>query len=230
VTDVVAGVDGCRGGWLIAMLASTGRSAARVDVLDDFGAVVALLDGGVSHLAVDMPIGLSDDGRRACDHEARARLGPRRSSVFPAPARGLLGAVDYREALARSRALTGRGISKQTFHLLPKIGEVDRELPVDDHDHAVEAHPELAFARLAGAPLTTRKRDRAGQRQRVALLSDRVGDVVGLVERRPAGTAVDDVLDALALALTARRLAEGVSERLGDGALDRRGRPMQVVC
>ena len=63
---------------------------------------------------------------RQCDPQARAVLGPRRNSVYPAPDRRLLDAPHYQEALARSRLVTGKGISRQTFAICHKIAEVDR--------------------------------------------------------------------------------------------------------
>ena len=75
--------------------------------------------------AIDIPIGLPESGPRPADVEARRRVGPRRNSVFPAPARAVLGATTYGEACARSRQVGGKAISKQLFNILGKIAEVD---------------------------------------------------------------------------------------------------------
>jgi predicted RNase H-like nuclease len=50
-----------------------------------------------------------------------------------------------------------------------------------------------------------------------------------LIERPVRGAAGDDVLDACALTLIARRLATGAVERLGDGRRDAKGLRMEIV-
>jgi predicted RNase H-like nuclease len=67
-----------------------------VVVLGDLDPVVgALASGGIVAAGIDIPIGLTASGPRSCDLEARRLLGPRRSSVFPAPAREVLRAWSY---------------------------------------------------------------------------------------------------------------------------------------
>jgi predicted RNase H-like nuclease len=165
-----------------------------------------------------MPIGLPDAGQRACDVEARTLLGARRSSVFATPVRATLDATDYADALARHRTADGRGLSKQAYNLLPKIRELDAHA-TDQRLH--ESHPELAFARLLGHPADHPKRSAEGRAERLAAL--------GLTAiSRLRGAAADDVLDALALVHTARHIAAGAGNRLGDGARDAREIAMAV--
>ncbi len=226
----VAGVDGCRGGWVVvsAPVRRGGDSTVTLET-----AVADVVDrarhGELAVVGIDMPIGLPVDGDRAADRAARARLGPRRSSVFPTPARSVLGATDYADALDRSRAATGRGLSRQSFHLLPKIAELDAAVRPDDQRRVLEVHPESCFAALAGAPLPTAKRTGEGRITRVGLLLPHFPDVADHLAGRPAGVAADDLLDAFAVAWTARRAARGVAERLGDGARDARGLRMEIV-
>jgi predicted RNase H-like nuclease len=151
--------------------------------------------------------------------------------VFPAPTRAGLEALPggYRAASAANREASGRALSKQTFHLLAKIGEVDAAVAPAAQGRVVEAHPELAFTRLGGRPPRHPKRTTEGRRERMALLEGHVRGVGRLVDDRPRGCAADDVLDAAVLAITARRLAEGRAERLGDGARDRRGLRMEIA-
>lgn len=229
----LAGVDGCRGGWVVATAGATdARSPAvgevAVRVVPRFADVLRL---GAGTVAVDIPIGLPDAGARACDLAARRLLGPRRSSVFPAPVRAALDAHGrgWEATLGASRAAAGTGLSRQAFHLLPKIAEVDDALGTVDAWLVVEAHPELAFTRLAGEPLAHPKRVAEGRAQRVALLRPAIPQVDDLLADRPRGCAPDDLLDALALLGTARRLRDGTAELLGDGSADRRGRPMQIA-
>jgi predicted RNase H-like nuclease len=235
----VAGVDGCRTGWVVAEVPAGGRSPtpATVTVIDHFASIVERIDDPDDPLVlvgVDMPVGLLDAGRRACDVQARARLGPRRSSIFPTPVRAALHAPDYATALAASRAADGgRGLSKQAFFLLPKIAEVDAAITPAHQDRIVECHPESCFASIAGAPLPTTKRTPEGLAARTRLLRSEIVDVDGLLARatteRPRRARVDDVLDALVVAVTMRAHREGRTIVVGDEAVDARGLRMVTV-
>lgn len=223
--EVVAGADGCRTGWVVARRGPAGLSLA---VVPEIGPVIEeVAAGALAALAVDMPIGLPGAGPRACDAEARRLLGPRRSSVFPAPARAVLGASTYREAAARSRAAMGRSLPVQAYNLVPKVAELDRALRPELQARVAEAHPELAFCRLAGAPAAHAKRTPEGRAERLALLAAAgLGDLSRL---RALGAAPDDILDAAVLVLTAERILTGTATRLGDGSVDARGLRMEVA-
>ena len=95
----VAGVDGCRAGWVMVRRDAAGRFAAPL--------VVAALDDlpETDMVVIDIPIGLPESGRRACDLEARALLGPRRSSVFTGVRRPFAG----HEQLRRGQRLGQAG-------------------------------------------------------------------------------------------------------------------------
>lgn len=207
----VAGVDGCPGGWAVAL--ADARAILDVRVVPAFRDVLAL---GCDAVAVDMPIGLLDHGSRTCDVEARRRLGARRSSVFPAPLRPMLFAATYADALAVA------GLSKQAFHLLPKIRELDEVMTPRRQRTIVEAHPELCFSRRIGAPCRAPKRTADGRAERRAVLDLDL-------ERPPRGAAWDDVLDACVLVDTARRVLTHDVERLGNGERDARGLRCEIV-
>jgi predicted RNase H-like nuclease len=232
----VGGLDGCRGGWVLATLPVRGQviedDAVEVRVVPSVADVVRRLDvGELTAVAVDIPIGLAACGPRACDREARRLLGPRRSSVFPAPARAVLGTTTYEEACAVSRRVSGKGLSKQLFNIVPKIEEVDAVQSPGRQQSLFEACPELSFAVMAGdAPMQHSKRTPHGRAERVAALHEHLGvDVPALLETRAPGAQPDDVLDALALAWTARRYLGGSCLRLG-GELDATGLRMEVVA
>jgi predicted RNase H-like nuclease len=221
----VLGVDGWRGAWVGALL--DGR-AVRLLALRDVAAVLAVPD--VPVVAIDMPIGLSEDGVRACDVRARDLLRPTgaASSVFPSPVRAVLGARDYAEARAVSRAATvpPRAPSAQTFMLVEAIRELDEALGSPPTDRVVEVHPELAF-RCGLGGVTDRKGTARGTVQRLAALRA-VMDVEEALAGAPVGVPVVDALDACATAWSAQRLAEGTAQCVGDGTTDRRGRPMRI--
>lgn len=227
----VGGLDGCRAGWVLATIGlDLGERDIDVRMVTTFAeALAAVTDGTLAALAVDMPIGLPTGQPRAADHEARVLLGARRSTVFPTPVRPTLGATDFPDALARSRRTCGRGLSKQAFHLLPRIREVDGALTPAHQAQVFECHPELAFARLAGGPIAVSKHTDAGRAERVAQLAPLLGGVADAVARPPRGARADDVADALAIAVVARRFVTGAVERLGDGAVDERGLRMEII-
>jgi predicted RNase H-like nuclease len=194
--------------------------------------VKALADAceGLSILAVDMPIGLCDTPRpgRACEPAARALLPGKASSVFPTPCRPALACTTHAEANATSRKL-GMGLNQQTFHLFPKLREVDALLRGRPRIKRIvyEAHPELAFARMnGGKPVLSKKRQPDGFAERRKLLA-RHGFRTK-IERLP-GAARDDILDAIAVCRTATLIAEGEAARLGPAkARDRYGLPMNI--
>jgi predicted RNase H-like nuclease len=218
----VLGIDGWRGRWVGALL--DGRSVRLLD-LPDASAVLAVPD--VAVVAIDMPIGLSDDGARACDDAARALLGRAGSSVFPAPVRAVLDAVDYADARARSVAATGgRSLSAQAFQLVRSIRALDDALGDPPPEHVVEVHPELAFRRGLGG-VADPKGTARGMAQRLAALRP-VVDVDDALLAAPPRVPAVDALDACAAAWSARRIADGVAECVGDGSRDARGRPMRI--
>ena len=217
----VLGVDGWRGAWVGALL--DGRSVTLL-ALVDVAAVLAVPD--VDVVAIDMPIGLSDDGVRTCDLEARKRLGRAGSSVFPAPLRPVLDATDYVDACSISVAASGKALSKQAWNLVPAIRALDDALGVPPTDRVVEVHPELAFRalddRVQDPKVTAR-----GLVQRLAALRPVMDVDAALLAAPPLVPAVD-ALDACAAAWSAQRIADGAAESVGDGTLDARGRPMRI--
>ncbi len=206
------------------------QDGAEIRVVPCLDEVVAALESGrIAAAAIDIPIGLAADGSRACDRSARRLLGPRRSSVFPAPVRAVLGAASYEEACAVSRQVCGKGLSKQLYNIMGKIREVDKLLSPRLQQRLFEACPELSFAFLSGGkPMPHTKRTAEGRAERVeALQRAEFGDVAALVDGAPSGAARDDVFDALVLAWTARRHVAGDCVRLG-GEADRRGLRMEI--
>jgi predicted RNase H-like nuclease len=217
----VLGVDGWRGAWVGARL--DGRRVTLL-VLPDAGAVLAEPD--VEVVGIDMPIGLSEDGARSCDVLARRRLTRAGSSVFPAPVRPVLDAGNYPEACQVARAASGKALSVQTWNLVPAIRSLDAALGVPPDHRVVEVHPELAF-RALDPRVDAPKASARGLAQRVRAL-ERVMDVLDALAAAPPRVPAADALDACSAAWSARRIADGRAECLGDGATDRRGRPMRI--
>lgn len=210
----VLGVDGCRGGWVGALVA-----AGTVDWLQlpDVASVLAV---DADAIGIDIPIGLPATGRRDCDRMAKRELGRAHSRVFFAPPRGVLQAHSYAEAGQLHRALAeGLGMSVQSWHLVDRIRAVDEAA---DDQRLVEVHPELSFAALTGQVLPSKK-TAEGRAARLAAVRGWLPGVADV----PGG---DDGLDALAASWSARRWLTGAARSLPvDPSHDDRGRPMRIV-
>ena len=208
------GVDACRTGWVGIVLSKSELSVYFEPDIEDLAAA-AERDGALDAVAVDMPIGLPDAGRRAADVLARQALGPRWASVFITPVRTALGYDDYKVASAENLRIAGEGISQQAFALRHKIRQVDRWIRHAGH-RVVEVHPELTFARLAGKPLPHSKSTWNGAAQRRHLLATagiRLADDLGAAG---ASARTADILDAAAAAWTARQFAQGQTRPMPD--------------
>jgi predicted RNase H-like nuclease len=217
----VAGVDGRRGGWVVAIVDLA--AAPRLESLEYAAPLAPTLVSDLAVIAIDMPIGLSDEGPRACDLAARKLLQPHGTRVFPAPPRVALAHTrDYDAACRASISATGKSLSKQTWNLLPAIAEVDA---LADDNRIVECHPELAFALMQGHPADERKKTPEGRAVRLDLLRRWLPDLGD-----PAYG--DDGLDALACAWSASRIAAGsaIVVPAGDLPRDSAGRPMRITA
>jgi predicted RNase H-like nuclease len=221
----VLGVDGWRGRWVGALL--DGRRVSLRD-LADVAAVLEVPD--VEVVAIDMPIGLPENGVRACDVGARAllQLVGAGSSVFPTPVRPVLATDDYAEARALSRAVTHppRAPSAQAFQLVKAIRSLDDALGTPPRADVYEVHPELAF-RALDPDLRDPKGTARGTVRRLAALR-RVMDVDAALLDAPRRVPMIDALDACAAAWSARRIADRTAEYVGDDGRDSRGRPMRI--
>ena len=224
----IAGVDGCKGGWVCVWRQPGAAPAANVHAA--FADIVASLPADAI-IAVDMPIGLpacTHHGGRGPEAIVRRLLGQRQSSVFSIPSRAAVYAAtrpfatveawyeDHRLAsrVARETSEPPRGVSIQAFALFPKIREIDGLLRQSAvlRERVFESHPEVAFWRLNGEcamalPKKVRNQPNPpGIAERRDLLVGRGLDRV-LLETPLPGAGADDLLDAAAMLLIAARLA-----------------------
>jgi predicted RNase H-like nuclease len=106
------------------------------------------------------------------------------------------------------------------------IRALDDALGDPPTDRVVEVHPELSFREL-DCRVRDRKGSARGTIQRLGALRA-VMDVEEALTEAPPGIPVTDALDACAAAWSARRIADGAAESVGDGRRDARGRPMRI--
>lgn len=231
----LCGLDGCKNnGWVVAESDADFRTVSfRLET--DLGPLVRAAACGDAKLVLDVPIGLGRDPR-PCDAAARVLLRHRQVSVFSPPCREALGATTYEEAVVANRQnCNGTGISLQAFNIRDRIKLVDDLITPDHQMHVREGHPEVVFAVLnEGLPLKHAKTTPEGVRDRMALL-----EAAGTPVFDPAAVrsnlgrrdvAVDDVVDAAAMLLTAKHVADGTARPLPPGGQERdeRGLLMQM--
>ncbi|MCK0207875.1 DUF429 domain-containing protein [Starkeya koreensis] len=224
----VAGVDGCKGGWVAVVVEPDGSAhAARVATLADLFA--RPLPPQI--VAVDMPIGLPervDAKGRAPERLVRPLLGGRQSSVFSMPSRSAVYASEdemvpdagrYRHACAVALATSTppRAVAKQGFALFPKIIEIDRWLRAHPSmlERVFECHPEVSFQAMnGGAPLDLPKKVKSNPAAPgLALRRDLLAkagfapELLAPFKARALGVGEDDLIDACAAAWTAGHIA-----------------------
>jgi threonine dehydratase len=217
----VAGVDGCRSGFVAAFARTDRAEAPR---LRTFACVEDVVDAPQrpAVVAVDMPLGLPEQIEgpgRLPEQQVRGLLGGRQSSVFSIPARSAVFAETYDEAcrIAAAASSPSRKVSRQGFMLFPKIRELDlllRSRP-ELAERIYEVHPEVAFWSMNGEqPLDEPKKVKGrpygpglALRRSLLLRAGLPEDLVG--SEAPPGAAQDDVLDALAGLVVALKIAQG---------------------
>lgn len=261
------GIDGCPGGWLVLTLRPEDDtpSACIYASLKEFGKSL----GEKDIVAIDMPIGLPEKTPRQCDICARDVLQHRRNAVFDTPCRDTLlfaldrdaGPSDWLEQHERAshwhHEQTGRGLSVQSYCLLPKLKELDEWLAsLPNPGRICEVHPELSFAHMKGkgvnpAPTVHTKHTRQGRHERLRLLPTHWQATAQSLEAnrmQPGGLKaftftepvrgkrrrrwqIDDLLDAFACLWTALRIAEKAHMSFPQEmhpSRDAKGLPMQI--
>lgn len=202
------GADVSKGRWLTVRLSENhgwevGLVETVREIWDDYYAAALIL--------IDIPIGLREHGReRLCDVEARRHLGPRGSSVFRVPCRAALSADNYIDANRINRDRTDKGVSKQSWAIVPKIREVGEFLNcnIAARRKIREIHPEVCFWALnGGRPMMFNKKTNEGVKERVKVLHQVCNQTCAILEF--AGNEFqgkvpdDDIIDGLVAAVTA---------------------------
>ena len=252
------GVDGCPAGWVAVGLGDGKESCVKVFGSGEFPKILEHF-GGASVVLVDMPIGLPNGvpTYRCCDNEARGKLKGRESSVFRVPSREFVTEFVKDEKCGRPwkydcanrwierKCPNAKSISQQAFHIVKKIVEVDNALQLrcpNASPKVREAHPEICFWALNGKnAMLNSKKDGWGFLERFRLIRCLIPDtnVDGVFEevrykRKLSNSKVagDDILDALALAITAKIGSQEGNELKTlpkDPKPDSEGLPMEMV-
>lgn len=234
------GLDWASNGWFGVVIDE--NSGWRADLFPSIWSVWKY-HSDASRILIDIPIGLPTDRRRACDKKAKDVLAQRQGTVFYTPIRDAVYTQNLEKAKRLNEETAGFSIQNQAWSIVPRIREVDEFLDMypSAHDRVFETHPEVCFWALNGQqPLAESKRTDEGIKQRTALLADEYTEAMTLykqvVERytkptyAPTVSNVDDIVDALAAAVTARRPSEELATLPKEvPPTDERGLPMQIT-
>ena len=241
MANIFLGIDGCMVGWALVEITHTSNletwefyiSPTMADVYEKYfkACPIAKPDSSpeatslqpghqVKQILIDIPIGLKESGsdERKCDKDARKFLGPKRaSSVFRVPARKAAHCDGgYKEASNINFELTGKKISKQTYHICSKIREVDCFVGPAKSGFALtdiihESHPEVVFKSLAGTPLSYSKKSKAGFIERLNIIKKFNSSIETFLDdiyknHKKCEVQPDDILDASILAIAAKNI------------------------
>lgn len=204
-------VDGCKGGWIVAVL----DCELRIERISSIGEILETYPD-YSEFLIDMVIGLRDSvDQLRPDDIARKELKPRGSTLFPVPSREAIYKETYEEQKKANIKTLGKSLSKQASAIIPKIREVDEFMSSHPEykNRIDESHPELDFARLNGSVLLTRKKDAAGIDERLKVIKRHIPGIVIpdlYVKAKELRCNVDDIADAVCLAVTAKLKSEGL--------------------
>ncbi|MGD2187627.1 MAG: DUF429 domain-containing protein, partial [Desulfobacterales bacterium] len=203
------GVDACKIGWFAVALDR--RDNWKIDIFETIGDFWKSFQKATLIL-IDIPIGLPDRGKRECDTQTRKILRQRASSVFPVPCREVLQAKTYKQACHINKHQLGVQLSIQTWNISAKIFDVDRLMRRNkDARHRMrESHPELCFWALGGGrPMIYSKKSAQGFSERYSILNTIYPQTRTILHQSldrflRKDLANDDILDAIALAISAR--------------------------
>jgi predicted RNase H-like nuclease len=230
------GVDWSSGAWLAVAFDADGYE--ETNVFEEIGDLWYHYEETADRILIDIPIGLIEEGStgRACDKLARDAVGSRGVSVFTPPVREATRKRRYPAAKRVHERKTGASLTKQAFGLSDSIAAVDdlvRNVP-EARMALRESHPEVCFRAMAGETLQYSKKTAAGYAERMRTLAGFDSDAPPVVQAVAEATgghdvAVDDVLDALVLAYTARPGPGKLRSLPSDPPTDAKGLAMEIV-
>jgi predicted RNase H-like nuclease len=234
--DRYVGVTWSDGAWLAVAFTADGYD--RTDVFDGIGDCWAEYEDDIHRMVVGVPIGLveSGDPTRRCDELARNVLGPRSDAIPDPPVREATKKRRYSPASRIQKRKTGSGLAEAAFEQSDAIAMCDELLQEVPEAAAVihGSHPELCFRAFAGEELSHPGRVAAGYAERMRSLATHDRDAPPIVQNAAEATtgetvSVLDVLDATALAYTARPGPGSLRTLPAEPETDPTGLPVELV-
>jgi 8-oxo-dGTP diphosphatase len=226
------GVDGCKGGWIAAII-KQGKL-----IVEKYISLNEIIKGypDFDEFLIDMVIGLpsSKDHIRP-DTYARKIIKERTSTIFPAPCRQAVYAKTVSEAYDQNERVLGKKFTPLTVGIIPKMRELDSFFQENSEYKNVikESHPEVCFARLNGRTVLSKKSEVDGMEERIRILSYYIPDLTlnkVAVHAKNLKCNIDDIVDAVCLAVTANIVNQGDFEIIPENPMrDETGLLMQMV-
>lgn len=226
------GVDGCKGGWIVA---SIDHGTLKIEKKTSIEEIVTDYSG-FDNFLIDMVIGLpSNKDQIRPDTYARQIIKERTSTIFPVPCRQAVYAESIAEAYEENVRVLGKKFTPLTVGIMPKMRELDTFL--QEHEEyknvILESHPEVCFARLNGKTVLSKKSEYEGLVERVQILQKylpqlNANDLMQMAKQNRCN--VDDIVDAICLAVTANLAEQGLCEVIPEEPMiDETGLKMQMV-
>jgi predicted RNase H-like nuclease len=210
-----AGVDWAGNGWFAVFLKTDGFESGYYPTLWNLWRDRRY---DIRRMLVDIPIGLCEDKKRACDVAAKAYIGPKlQSSLFYTPIRDAVYANNIDAGKEHHKKVDAEfSIQNQAWCLVPRIREADAFVrEADRSERVLETHPEACFVALNDNEyLAHSKKTEKGIKERLNLVDDAVDiDAKAFYKearstfREPSYAPMignkDDIVDALVAAVSA---------------------------
>jgi predicted RNase H-like nuclease len=194
------GIDGCKKGYMIAQISNqkiSFRFEENLESIKDYQGLIL----------IDVPCGCPSNKEEIRPEPLiRQLVKGRASSVFNVPALQTLNTKDYQEANKINREILGKGLSKQSFHIIPIIKDINNFILSNPYLNIHESFPELIFTKFLGHPCKYSKHKEEGKQERINCLKEIFPwisqDLEDTFNSLPKSTHLD-VIDAAALACCA---------------------------
>ncbi|MFZ3172633.1 MAG: DUF429 domain-containing protein [Carboxydocellales bacterium] len=226
----------CKGDWLAVAISNEFFKVSKFKTIDE----ICLKYHGADSVLIDIPIGLPEsksEAKKRPDSELRSLLGKKSSSVFNTPFRQIVNAPDAKKAWDLNRELDAKQ-NPISMALCKAIKQVDTFLQNNPQwkNRLLESHPEYCFYLLnAGIPLDDSKLDNGGLEKRINILKRYFSDSQLIIDtylnQNKFRKKIDDVLDALCLAVVGRLGCENSFKTVPNLPYqDNTGLNMQIVA
>lgn len=230
--SICIGVDGCKGGWITAIISNGKLLLEKYTNLED----IVLDYGTFDEFLIDMVIGLPSTSEQIRpDAEARRMIKERSSTIFPVPCRQAVYAENVANAYDENVRILGKKFTPLTVGIIPKMREVDSYLQENSQYKNLikESHPEVCFARLNGSTVLSKKADIDGVEERIRILSKFMEEIsfekIKLCAKE-FKCNIDDIIDAICLAVSANLVNQGEYTVIPESPMaDETGLLMQMV-
>lgn len=230
------GIDGFLNNWCVCTISNENK--IKINTYPNIEK--ALINISPSSLIfIDIPIGLSSKIiERKIDQKLREKLPKgKKSSVFSAPCREAVYAVNYIKAKELNKKILSKSISIQSWNINNKIKELDEYLINKNKQqfNIHESHPELCFTNLNnGTPLKYSKKTNEGVNERIAILKKTIKNIEDILEQnylkyRSQKIKKDDILDAISLALSVKKWISNGRRKISQfPECDDKGLPLEI--